>query len=83
LLKPLSEQFSITAGVIDVINFYVETADDVAERRTLPIEPALLLYLQAPDTHTNVKLNWSIGSQKSYGQHRRWAGRTSFARGAA
>jgi 5-methyltetrahydropteroyltriglutamate--homocysteine methyltransferase len=32
LLKPLSEQFSVAAGVIDVKNFYVETADDVAER---------------------------------------------------
>jgi 5-methyltetrahydropteroyltriglutamate--homocysteine methyltransferase len=32
LLKPLSEQFSVAAGVIDVKNFYVETADDVMER---------------------------------------------------
>ena len=32
LLQPLSEQFSVAAGVIDVKNFYVETADDVAER---------------------------------------------------
>ena len=32
LLKPLSEQFSVAAGVIDVKNFYVETADDVARR---------------------------------------------------
>jgi 5-methyltetrahydropteroyltriglutamate--homocysteine methyltransferase len=32
LLKPLSERFSIAAGVIDVKNFYVETADDVARR---------------------------------------------------
>jgi 5-methyltetrahydropteroyltriglutamate--homocysteine methyltransferase len=32
LLKPLSEQFSVATGVIDVKNFYVETADDVAER---------------------------------------------------
>jgi 5-methyltetrahydropteroyltriglutamate--homocysteine methyltransferase len=32
LLKPLSEQFSVAAGVIDVKNFYVETAEDVAER---------------------------------------------------
>jgi 5-methyltetrahydropteroyltriglutamate--homocysteine methyltransferase len=34
LLKPLSEQFSVAAGVIDVKNFYVETADDVAQRVT-------------------------------------------------
>jgi 5-methyltetrahydropteroyltriglutamate--homocysteine methyltransferase len=32
LLKPLSEQFSVAAGVIDVKNFHVETAVDVAER---------------------------------------------------
>lgn len=34
LLKPLSERFSIAAGVVDVKNFHVETADDVAQRLT-------------------------------------------------
>lgn len=32
LLPPLAEKFDIAAGVIDVKNFYLETADDVARR---------------------------------------------------
>lgn len=32
LLQPLSEQFEIAAGVIDVKNFHLETAEEVADR---------------------------------------------------
>jgi 5-methyltetrahydropteroyltriglutamate--homocysteine methyltransferase len=42
LLAPLSEQFAIAAGVIDVKSFYLETPEDVAERlkRCLKFVPA-------------------------------------------
>lgn len=42
LLAPLSEQFAIAAGVIDVKSFHLETPEDVAERlrRCLEFVPA-------------------------------------------
>ena len=42
LLKPLSEQFDIAAGVVDVKNFHLETAEEVASRirRCLDFMPA-------------------------------------------
>jgi 5-methyltetrahydropteroyltriglutamate--homocysteine methyltransferase len=42
LLEPLSERFDIAAGVVDVKNFHIETAETVAERlrRVLEYVPA-------------------------------------------
>jgi 5-methyltetrahydropteroyltriglutamate--homocysteine methyltransferase len=50
LLEELTDRFDIAAGIIDVKNSYVETADDVAERidRVLEHVPAERLSL-VPD----------------------------------
>lgn len=49
LLAPLSERFAIAAGVVDVKNFHLETAEDVAERldRCLAFVPAEKLTVTA------------------------------------
>ena len=42
LLEPLSTKFDIAAGVVDVKNFYLETADEIADRirRCIEFVPA-------------------------------------------
>lgn len=60
LLKPFAEKMDVSVGIVDVKNYYIETAEDVAERiqRCLQYVPAEKLSV-APDCGLSQTARWA------------------------
>ena len=60
LLEPFAEKMNVAVGIIDVKNYYIETADDVVERikRCLKYIPAEKLSV-APDCGLSQTARWA------------------------